>query len=293
MKDTRFNFRFGRRTYDLASRTHIMGILNVTPDSFSDGGKFLSVPKAVEHALSMAADGADIIDVGGESTRPKGSAYGKGAEPVSEQEEIDRVLPVIEQLVSASDIPVSIDTTKSGVARHALQAGAVIVNDISGLNRDPAMAGVVGDASASAVIMHMRGTPETMQQDTYYADLFGEIEGALRNGIDRGRQHGIRQMIIDPGVGFGKDVHDNFRLLAGLERFATLECPVMVGPSRKSFIGAATDLPVDQRLEGTIAAVVAAVLHGAHIVRVHDVPEVVRAVKVADEVRRAGLNGKH
>ena len=293
MTEKPLTYRFGRRTYDLGSRTHIMGILNVTPDSFSDGGRFLSVPRAVEHALAMASEGADIIDVGGESSRPRGTAYGKGAEAVSEQEELDRVLPVIEQIVRATDTPVSIDTTKSKVARLALEAGAVIVNDISGLNRDPAMSGVVGKASASAVIMHMRGTPETMQQDTSYADLFGEIEDWLRNALAKGAEHGIRQMIVDPGIGFGKNVHDNFRLLAGLDRFAALGCPVLVGPSRKSFIGAATDLPVDQRLEGTIAAVVAAVYHGAHIVRVHDVRQVLRAVKVADEVRRAGLNGKH
>jgi dihydropteroate synthase len=270
-----------------------MGILNVTPDSFSDGGKYFSVPAAVDHALRMASEGADMIDVGGESSRPRGAAYGKGAQPIAEQEELDRVLPVIEEIVRSTDTPVSIDTTKSIVAQRALAAGAVIVNDISGFRRDPAMAGVVGKASASAVIMHMRGTPETMQQDTTYDDLFGEVEAFLRDGLAKGKQQGIRQMIVDPGIGFGKDVRDNFRLLAGLERFAALGCPVLVGPSRKSFIGAATDLPVEQRLEGTLAAVVAAVLHGAHIVRVHDVREVVRAVKVADEVRRAGLNGKH
>lgn len=282
-----FVYSFGRRTYDLSARTHIMGILNVTPDSFSDGGKFLSVPRAVEHALSMAGAGADIIDIGGESSRPRGSAYGDGAEPVSEQEELDRVLPVIEQIVRASDVPVSIDTTKSGVARRAIAAGAVIVNDISGMRCDAAMPAAIGDAGASAVIMHMRGSPKTMQANTAYVDLFGEITLSLKESIERGKAHGIVQMMVDPGVGFGKTAGDNYRLLAGLRKFAALGYPLLVGPSRKSFIGAATDLPVEQRLEGTIAATVAAVLNGAHIVRVHDVPEVVRAMKVTDEVRRA------
>ena len=282
-----FLYRFGQRTYDLSARTHIMGILNVTPDSFSDGGRFLSVPRAVEHALAMAGAGADFIDVGGESSRPRGTAYGDGAEPVSEQEELDRVLPVIEQIASATDVPISVDTTKAEVARRALAAGAVIVNDISGMTCDPGMAAAVGQSGASAVLMHMRGTPGTMQRDTVYADLFGEITAFLRKALELGKANGIRQMMVDPGIGFGKSTADNYRLLAGLRRFAALGYPVLVGPSRKSFIGAATDLPVDQRLEGTIAATVAAVLNGAHIVRVHDVPDVVRATKVADEVRRA------
>ncbi len=282
-----FVYRFGRRTYDLSARTHIMGILNVTPDSFSDGGRFLSVPRAVEHALAMAGAGADFIDVGGESSRPRGTAYGDGAEPVSEQEELDRVLPVIEQIVRATDVPVSIDTTKSAVARRALAAGAVIVNDISGMRCDPAMPAAIGGAGGSAVLMHMRGSPKTMQSDTAYADLFGEITLFLRESIEQGKAHGIVQMMVDPGIGFGKSTADNYRLLAGLRRFAALGYPLLVGPSRKSFIGAATDLPVGQRLEGTIAATVAAVLNGANVVRVHDVPQVVRAIKVTDEVRRA------
>ena len=283
-----FEYCFGRRTYNLAARTHIMGILNVTPDSFSDGGRFLSVPRAVEHALAMAGAGADFVDVGGESSRPRGKAYGEGAEPVSEQQELDRVLPVIEEIVRETDVPLSIDTTKASVARRALAAGAVIVNDISGMELDPGMAAAIGEAGASAVLMHMRGTPRTMQADTGYADLFGEITEFLRRALEKGKAHGVRQMMVDPGIGFGKNTADNYRLLAGLRRLTALGYPVLVGPSRKSFIGAATDLPVDRRLEGSIAAAVAAVLNGAHVLRVHDVPQVVRAVKVADQVRRAG-----
>ena len=282
-----FRYTFGRREYDLASRTHIMGILNVTPDSFSDGGKFLPVEMAVDHALAMAEEGADFIDVGGESTRPRGSAYGEGADPVGVQEELDRVLPVIEAIVRQVSVPVSIDTYKSAVAARALEAGAVIVNDISGFGFDPAMASTVGKAGATAVVMHIRGTPKTMQANPVYDDLFAEIHAHLGAAVRAGEASGVRQMFVDPGIGFGKTAADNFRLLAGLRRFGDLGYPVLVGPSRKSFLAAATGLPVNDRLEPSLAAAASAVLAGAQVVRVHDVRETRRAVAVADEVLHA------
>ncbi|MEW6510230.1 MAG: dihydropteroate synthase [Bacteroidota bacterium] len=279
-------YGFGARTYDLASRTHIMGILNVTPDSFSDGGRYATSTTAVDRALAMVEEGADFIDVGGESTRPRGSTYGGGATPVSEEDELARVIPVIEEIVRRTDVPVSIDTYKSVVARRALAAGAAIVNDISGFGFDPAMPTVVGEAGASAVVMHIKGTPQTMQRDPVYEDLFGEIVGYLSDALARGRAQGVRQMMVDPGIGFGKTVTDNYRLLGGLSRFAALGVPVLVGPSRKWFIGAVTNLPVGERLEGTLAAVTACILNGANIVRVHDVREARRAAQVADAIRR-------
>ncbi len=282
-----FRYTFGAREYDLAARTHIMGILNVTPDSFSDGGKFLSVASAVDHALAMAEDGADFIDVGGESTRPKGNAYGEGAEPVGVQEELDRVLPVIEAIVRQVSIPVSIDTYKSAVASRALAAGALIVNDISGFRFDPDMVHAVGRAGATAVVMHIKGTPKTMQANPAYDDLFGEIHAYLGAAVRNGEVNGVRQMFVDPGIGFGKTASDNFRLLSGLRRFTDLGYPVLVGPSRKSFLASASGLPVRDRLEASLAAATSAVLAGAHVVRVHDVRETRRAVAVADEVRRA------
>ncbi len=285
-------FKFGGRAYDLGARTHIMGILNVTPDSFSDGGLFSDPARAVERALEMVSEGADFIDVGGESTRPRGSAYGAGAPDVPVDEELARVLPVIRELAQRSPVPVSVDTTKSDVARAALDAGALIVNDISGFVRDPRMPEVIGRAGASAVVMHMRGTPQTTQADTSYHDLFGEIEEVLMNAVALGRQHGITQMFVDPGIGFGKSVRDNYRLIAGLGRFSTMPAAILVGPSRKSFLGAVLDLPVGERLEGTLAAVTAAILAGAHVVRVHDVRAVRRAAVVADAVRAAGADDK-
>jgi dihydropteroate synthase len=261
-----------------------MGILNVTPDSFSDGGKFQSVAKAVDHALAMAEQGADFIDVGGESTRPKGSAYGEGAEPVGLQEELDRVLPVIEELARQVSLPISIDTYKAAVASRAIAAGASIVNDISGFGFDPEMAGTVGRAGASAVVMHTRGRPKTMQKDPVYDDLFGEIHAFLDGAIRTGKMNGVRQMLVDPGIGFGKTAADNYRLLSGLSRFADLGYPILVGPSRKSFLASASGLPVHDRLEASLAAATSAVLSGAHVVRVHDVRETRRVIAVADAV---------
>jgi dihydropteroate synthase len=281
-------YLFGRKTYDLSSRTHIMGILNVTPDSFSDGGKYLHVDDAVAHALAMVDAGADFIDIGGESTRPKGNAYGQGALPVTAGEEMRRVIPVIERLAARTDIPLSIDTYKASVAKEALGAGAVIVNDISGFRFDPAMAEVVGMAGASAVLMHIKGTPQTMQSDPCYGDLFGEILGYLRESLNLGRNSGVSQMMVDPGLGFGKTQSDNLRLVSGLERFAELGYPVVVGPSRKSFIGNLLHLSIEDRVEGTLAASVLAIVGGARVLRVHDVREVKRAAVVADAIVSAG-----
>jgi len=282
-----YQFRIAGRLYDLASRTHIMGILNVTPDSFSDGGRFMSVASAVDRALAMAEEGADFIDIGGESTRPKGSAYGEGAEPVSLQEELDRVIPVVEALTEKLIVPLSVDTYKAPVAARALAAGAAMVNDISGLRFDPAMASTVAEAGATAVVMHIRGTPKTMQSNPVYGDLFGEIISSLRDSVRAAREAGIRQVFVDPGIGFGKTADDNYRLIAGLSRFDVLGCPVLIGPSRKSFLAAASGLGVQSRLEGSIAAATASALNGAHVVRVHDVRETRRALQVADMIRRA------
>ena len=280
-------YMIGGREYDLASRTHVMGILNVTPDSFSDGGRYLAPGKAVDRALAMADEGADFVDVGGESTRPKGSAYGEGADPVGVQEELDRVIPVVEELARRVSVPISIDTYKADVAARALGAGASIVNDISGFTFDPLMAQTVGKAGATAVVMHIRGTPKTMQINPVYDDLFSEIHAYLGSSVQTGEASGIRQMFVDPGIGFGKTAADNYRLLASLHQFADLGYPVLVGPSRKSFLAAESGLPVSDRLEGSLAAATSAVLSGAHVLRVHDVRETRRAVAVADAVRRA------
>jgi dihydropteroate synthase len=235
----------------------------------------------------MIDEGADIIDIGGESTRPKGTAYGGGAERVSDADEAARVLPVIEKLAAMTDVPISIDTTKASVARRALDAGAVIVNDISGFTFDPEMPATVGSRNASAIAMHIRGTPLTMQQNPVYGDLFGEVRAYLLAAIEKGRAAGIRQMIVDPGIGFGKTVDHNLRLLKGLGNFKDLGCPILVGPSRKSFIGAVLDLPVGERLEGTLAACAVAILGGANLLRVHDVKEARRVAVMVDAIRLA------
>jgi dihydropteroate synthase len=271
-------FRFGNTLCDFGARTYVMGILNVTPDSFSDGGRYMDPGRALDRALQMVEEGADFIDVGGESTRPRGQAYGAGANPVPLEEEMRRVLPVVHRLTPAVPIPVSIDTTKAEVAARALDAGAMIVNDISGFRLDPAMSETVSRAGATAVVMHM-------QLDPTYDDLFAEVIAQLRASVEMGTKAGIRQIIVDPGIGFGKGRRENIDLLRGLARFHSLGCPVMVGPSRKAFIGEILDLPVEERLEGTLAAVVVAILSGVHIVRVHDVKQVRRAARMADSLR--------
>jgi dihydropteroate synthase len=284
---TPLRFTLGKKVLDFGERSYIMGVLNVTPDSFYDGGRYFSVDQAVDRALEMAAEGADIIDVGGESTRPRGSAYGEGSVDVPVEEELRRVLPVVERLAKATDAPISVDTSKSDVAREVLKAGASIVNDISGFRFDRNMAEIVGKAGATAVITHTSGRPSDMQQKVSYKDLFGEIRGYLHEGITLGERAGVRQFFVDPGLGFGKSSGDNFKLIAGLSSFRDLGYPILIGASRKSFIGKELGLPVESRLEGSIAALTAAILNGASVVRVHDVKESRRAALIADAIRNA------
>jgi dihydropteroate synthase len=257
-----------------------MGVLNVTPDSFSDGGRFLWPEEAVRHGVRLTDDGADIIDVGGESSRP-------GSEPVSAQEELDRIAPVLEGLGREVDARLSIDTYKPEVAREALRLGATLVNDITGLDH-PDMAQVVAEHDAGVVVMHMRGRPKTMQDDVAYDDVVLEVGAFLEERAARARAAGIDEVIVDPGIGFGKTAAHNFELLRRLDEIVALGLPVLVGPSRKSFLGSLPSrLPPEERLEGTLAAVALAVAKGASIVRVHDVREARRVVEVADAVRSA------
>lgn len=270
---------------DLSKRTYIMGIINVTPDSFSDGGLYYDPQKAVEHAFRLVEDGADIIDIGGESTRP-------GSEPVPEEEELKRVIPVIKRLAREIKIPISIDTYKSRVAKEALDAGASMINDISGLRFDPEMKKVVAEYKVPVVIMHIKSTPKTMQINPTYDALIPEIRDYLREGIMMGLEAGVREdlMIIDPGIGFGKTFEHNLEIIKNLQEFTYLEKPILIGPSRKAFIGKALgDVPPSMRLEGTLAVVAVAIFNGANILRVHDVKETVKVAKVVDAIRRERL----
>jgi len=272
------------RTFDLDfdRKTQIMGILNVTPDSFSEGGTYFDLDAAIEHGLAMVEDGADIIDIGGESTRP-------GSDPLPTEEELRRVIPVIEALVPKVHIPLSIDTYKADVARRAFDAGASMVNDISGLRFDPDMPKVVASCDASVVIMHIKGTPQNMQQNPRYDALIPEIMDYLRCSIRLAVKFGVRddRIIIDPGLGFGKTFDHNLEILRRLDEFTLLEKPVLIGPSRKAFIGKilGNARPAD-RLEGTAAAVAVSIMNGANMVRVHDVKEMVKVAKIADAVKR-------
>jgi dihydropteroate synthase len=264
-----------------------MGILNVTPDSFSDGGAYLGPEAAAARGAEMAAEGADIIDVGGESTRP-------GARPVPEAEELVRVVPAVRALRERTDALISVDTRKASVAREALAAGADIVNDVSALRFDPDMAGVVAASGAPVVLMHMRGTPETMQSFPAYRDLFGEIAAFLAERIDAARAAGIaaEKIILDPGIGFGKTVADNLALIDGLEFLEALDRPLLAGVSRKGFIGRTLGLEPGDRLEGSLAACVICVARGAHILRVHDVRPTRRAADMADAILAQGASGR-
>ena len=279
-------WKLARHSLPYGERTLVMAVLNITPDSFSDGGEFFSLDSAVAHAEQMIVEGADLIDIGGESTRP-GSAF------VTEEEELQRVIPVIERLAAKSPVPISIDTTKSSVARAAIAAGAEIVNDISGLRFDPSIADEAAKAKAGLVLMHSRGTPKTMQQLPPVDEIVSEVIGELRNSVLVAEECGVARdrIAIDPGIGFGKTLEQNVELIAKLNQLviAFAEFPIMIGTSRKSFLGKLLNgAPADQRLHGTIASVVASVLNGAHIVRVHDVNAAVEAVRVADAVRLAG-----
>jgi len=270
----------GTYRLDLSKRTSVMGIVNVTPDSFSDGGKFLNQRHAVDHAKRMVDEGADIIDVGGESTRP-------GAQPVSLEEERRRVLPVIEQLALHGEVPLSVDTTKVALAREAIHAGAVIINDVSSFRCEPEMAHLVAAHKVAVVLMHMKGTPQTMQDQVVSGCPMPEIFSFLKERIDYAESAGIgpQQIIIDPGIGFGKSVPEgNLRVIKNLTALRQLGKPILVGLSRKAFIGHVLDLGVDEREEGTAAAVALAVNNGAHIVRVHDVKKMKRVVRMVDAI---------
>ncbi len=262
------------------SPTFIMGILNVTTDSFSDGGKFIETDEAVDHAMEMEENGADIIDIGGESTRP-------GAESVSLGIELNRVVPVIEAIRTHSDICISVDTTKSIVAEKSLESGADIVNDISGLQFDPGMKDVVVHRQVPVIIMHMKGQPATMQKNPHYDDLIEEIVVYFKERLAFCKRVGIKEknIILDPGIGFGKTQEHNYQLLRELAKINQLGFPVLIGASRKSFIGLTLNTSADQRLEGTAAAVAASILNGAKMVRVHDVKEMKRVALIADEIR--------
>jgi dihydropteroate synthase len=278
-----FLLRTSRREMNLGERTLIMGILNVTPDSFSDGGRFDSPEKAVEEGIRMVEEGADILDIGGESTRP-------GSDHVSPEEEIRRVIPVIRGLALRTDLPLSVDTMKASVARKALGEGAEIVNDVSAMGSDEAMAKVVADAGAAIVLMHMRGVPKSMQAgDLAYHSLRGEIIAYLRKRIERAGDVGIdpTQIMVDPGIGFGKTAEDNMRLIKYLREIRILGRPILVGASRKAFIGRVTGGTPAERDEGTAAAVTAAILNGGQVIRVHDVAMMKKVATMADALLRA------
>jgi dihydropteroate synthase len=279
----------GGRTLAIGERTLIMGVLNVTPDSFSDGDEFISPDKALAHAEQMIAEGADIIDVGGESTRPGGASI------VSPEEELKRVIPVIERLAKRTTVPISIDTTKALVARAALDAGASIVNDISALRFDLHIADEVAKSGAGLVLMHSRGSPATMHKLPPVADIIHEVTRSLRSSIAMAERRGVKResIVIDPGIGFGKSQEQNVELIAKLDQLVAAfpEFPILIGTSRKSFLGRiladenGNVAPVGERLHGTMATVTAAILKGAHIVRVHDVKAAMETVKVADAIK--------
>jgi dihydropteroate synthase len=263
----------------------IMGVLNVTPDSFSDGGEFIDSESAAGHALQLEKDGADILDIGGESTRP-------GADTVSSAEELRRILPVIQILRGRLRIPISVDTRKADVAEAALAAGAEILNDVSGLQSDSRLGEVVHRARAAAILMHMRGTPRTMQKAPFARNVIRDVTSGLREALARARRAGLAgsQLLVDPGIGFGKSYEQNFEILARLPELAKLGCPIVIGTSRKAFLGKAMARPGDpaapahERLFGTAASVIASILGGAHIVRVHDVAQMAGVARVADAV---------
>jgi dihydropteroate synthase len=262
-----------------------MGIVNVTPDSFFDGGRYLKPEVAVAHAIRLVEEGADIVDIGAESTRP-------GATPVDEAEELRRLIPVVSSVAKTVRVPLSVDTSKAGVARAAIDAGAVIINDVTALRGDPAMAELAADTGAGVILMHMKGTPSTMQQAPRYEDVVDEISTFFSERLRFSMERGIARsrVILDPGIGFGKLLHDNLDILAHLHAFAQFDCPVLVGLSRKAFIGQITGRPVDDRLWGSAAAVALAVWQGAQIIRVHDVGPMRDVVNVAAAVTKRNLS---
>ncbi len=272
--------KIGGQLFELGKRSYLMGILNITPDSFYDGSKYLEPEKAIEQGLKLVAEGADILDIGAESTRP-------GANPVPSEEQLKRLLPVLKPLRKKVKVPISVDTTSAQVAEIVLNEGVNIINDISGFNFDKKMAETCARLKCYAILMHIKGKPRTMQRNPVYQDLMQEVISYLKNSVDRAVKAGMKreQLFIDPGIGFGKKLEHNLELLRRLGELRALGLPVVVGPSRKSFIGMILNLPVEERLEGTIAASVFAVLNGADIVRVHDIEPVKRALRIIDAIR--------
>ena len=273
-------WRAGDRAWEFPRSPLIMGIVNVTPDSFSDGGQHANPEAAVAHALSLAAEGADILDIGGESTRP-------GAPAVSESEELARVIPVIEQLAEQTEAALSIDTQKPAVAEAAISAGAVIINDIAANRTEPQMWKIVAATRAGYVAMHMQGTPQTMQDAPEYTEVVAEVRAFFEERLERFTKAGLNaeQVMFDPGIGFGKTVEHNLALLAGLERFTNMKRPLLVGASRKSFIGRLTEAAVEDRLAGSLACVCRAAEAGAAVLRVHDVKETKQALQTWNAIR--------
>ena len=281
----KFRLRLPSRVLALGERTLIMGVLNVTPDSFSDGGLFLNADAAVARALEIERAGADILDIGGESTRP-------GSVGISAEEELRRIIPVLERLRGRLKIPISVDTSKSAVAEGAADAGAEILNDVTALRADPQLAEVARQRKLPLILMHMRGEPYTMQKKPFARDVLREVSASLRRAVALARRAGVSrsQIVLDPGIGFGKSAAQNFELLERLPELARLGFPLLVGSSRKSFIGKALGgAPETTRLWGTAATVAASILGGAHIVRVHDVCEMARVARVSDAIVNPGL----
>jgi dihydropteroate synthase len=280
----------GSTALELGRRTLTMGIINITPDSFSDGGHFYAKDRAIAQGLQLVEDGADILDIGGESTRPF-------SDPVSDSEELDRVLPVIENLASRVAVPISIDTTKASVARQAVTAGATMINDVSALRMDPDMAATAAQCQVPLILMHMRGTPKTMQVDPVYDDLIADIQTFLSDAIDRAVAAGVDRsaIIVDPGIGFGKTIGHNLQIIRNLDRFHELDAPLMIGPSRKMFIRQLLKKPSQRDMDplsmevarGTQATVAAAALKGAHVVRVHDVARTRTTLAIVNAITSA------
>lgn len=270
--------KIGNRIFDVQKHTYVMGILNVTPDSFSDGGQWLEKDKALYHVEEMLAEGMDILDVGGESTRP-------GHVAISAEEEISRVVPVIEAIKSRFDVPISLDTYKAEVAKAGIKAGVDLINDIWGLKKDPEMAQVIAESGVACCLMHNR-------KEADYVDLLRDMVADLQESLELACKAGISndKIILDPGIGFGKTYVDNLQLLGALDRFQQLGYPLLLGTSRKSVIGLTLDLPVEERLEGTLVTTVMAVLNGYAFVRVHDIKENVRAIRMAEAIRQGGMS---
>lgn len=282
IQQTQLRFRCRDHLLDIRQKTWIVGVLNITPDSFSDGGRFLDSGAATDQAMRMVEEGADIVELGGESTRP-------GADAVPVDEELRRILPVLRELRPRLAIPVAVDTYKPEVARVALEEGADIINDVYGVRGEGRLASVVAEKRAGLVIMHMKGTPQDMQIEPRYNDVVGEVSGFLADRVAFAEQMGVdpQSIIIDPGLGFGKRAQDNLTLLRHLPVLHDLGKPIMVGPSRKSLVGEVLKLPVEQRQYGTAACIATAVLHGAAFVRVHEVQPCVQLVRMLDAIRRA------